>query len=1121
MLSPILFVGVGGSGGNTVRAIRSTLLRRLHAIGWEGDIPEAFQTLWIDTISTQGKGGFNAPILPAEQYLGLVANGVSYTSVKNALISNIPDNHRLAALGGWMPKESAIPIAKGAGQFRAIGRTIGIQRLDAIRIFIRDAMARMTSQTAQKELALLSQKMNLSIGKSSTPSAFVISSMAGGSGSGIFQDVAHAIKLIDPALDDFTHVMLFGADVFQLSVPEQMMKSVPANTLASISETMNGLWRDGVSEGTQLIFDNAGFNRTEKPRFGGKHNWLIGAKNNDVALGSSTDDIYWAVGSSLAALASSPATLEWLNNYVLTNVFAGSASNISDSTNLKTIGNQNHYQPFASMGFSRITLGMDRFREYSAEAITKAAVEKLLWPHLEPVDPANVTTPESKIEVRANQLWAEFLTNSGLKERNPNNDLIESLSPEDGKARYAEFARNAAKQASGGVTGDNGLTSEQWQQRFWSFFQSNIKNMLADESAARNKTAQRWTEDIQDKILENVASMISTAGLEVATTLISKLISEVDFVSDVELPADAEATRRRIDEIQGRITQKLSTGQSKIPANSPAIGDAQKIIEKGAEFLADADKCDLAASLLKDLKVNFLIPLEYSLGESFQQLKVSAREKKSADGKDNLFSEFPVLGSNIVPNRFIPPTTEQSLISHEKFPENLETWAKQSVPDEISNSWKSRLVERAIKGTDFGIKGDDQSQTLIRLEPRWVPQDPDVRSRVGNAEKALPLIFATVEDYLERSLELVTDKANYLSDNINQGLRPYIENPNSSIRADRRSAYESALAAAIKYCAPMVDVNPAVSNIVHPNSSSGSRYISFTQIPLQGTPMENSTKNLVSTFDPGNNHINKAEAFSTSDTLNVIEFYSVIQNAQSPIVFDSLMRPIAGDWNKKRMNPSERAGFWTFRRTKPLTEFMPIAEDKIQQMVIGWFALAFLGLRKIESKDTNLGPKVSVWNEEKKEFFDFPYPLLALPDQYQDSDIFQSVLKSLAIALVDVNTTASLNPIYPYQALINSGSLHKDLGFKKLIENWIVDGKTSVQSITDNSTPEDRRTKLLSEIEKTTKYFSEFFARIDKNNDPFELPKVWGVKNEVTSALSTLHETVLNASTSTEENLIQ
>jgi cell division GTPase FtsZ len=77
MLSPILFVGVGGSGGNTVRAIRSTLLRRLHAIGWEGDIPEAFQTLWIDTISTQGKGGFNAPILPAEQYLGLVANGVS------------------------------------------------------------------------------------------------------------------------------------------------------------------------------------------------------------------------------------------------------------------------------------------------------------------------------------------------------------------------------------------------------------------------------------------------------------------------------------------------------------------------------------------------------------------------------------------------------------------------------------------------------------------------------------------------------------------------------------------------------------------------------------------------------------------------------------------------------------------------------------------------------------------------------------------------------------------------------------------------------------------------------------------------------------------------------------
>jgi hypothetical protein len=44
--------------------------------------------------------------------------------------------------------------------------------------------------------------------------------MAGGSGSGLYQDVAHMIKLLDsmPTYDNSTHVMLYGADVFELSI---------------------------------------------------------------------------------------------------------------------------------------------------------------------------------------------------------------------------------------------------------------------------------------------------------------------------------------------------------------------------------------------------------------------------------------------------------------------------------------------------------------------------------------------------------------------------------------------------------------------------------------------------------------------------------------------------------------------------------------------------------------------------------------------------------------------------------------------------------------------------------------------------------------------------------------
>ena len=45
MLSPFLIIGVGGSGGKTIRAMRQTLLRRLRAKGWKGEFPEAWQFL--------------------------------------------------------------------------------------------------------------------------------------------------------------------------------------------------------------------------------------------------------------------------------------------------------------------------------------------------------------------------------------------------------------------------------------------------------------------------------------------------------------------------------------------------------------------------------------------------------------------------------------------------------------------------------------------------------------------------------------------------------------------------------------------------------------------------------------------------------------------------------------------------------------------------------------------------------------------------------------------------------------------------------------------------------------------------------------------------------------------
>src|SRR5690554_955741 len=149
MLRPFLMVGVGGSGGKTLRAVRHALTLKLGQLGWSG-IPAAWQFLHFDSPVKQDGNELDLPFLPQEQYKALVASNGSYESVHAAIRATMPAQDIADDVMRMFPERGRVKVAvaKGAGQFRAIGRTIVVSRLDYVAEAAKLAISRMQDASA-------------------------------------------------------------------------------------------------------------------------------------------------------------------------------------------------------------------------------------------------------------------------------------------------------------------------------------------------------------------------------------------------------------------------------------------------------------------------------------------------------------------------------------------------------------------------------------------------------------------------------------------------------------------------------------------------------------------------------------------------------------------------------------------------------------------------------------------------------------------------------------------------------------------------------------------------------------------------------------------------------------
>ena len=1042
-----MFIGLGGSGGKTLRFLKRDLRRWMDENGVSDEpLPEAWQFLHIDTPTAVDGTGLDpsvVPMLDKDEYLGLVQAGVSFSAVQTQLDGNASLHEEIQT---WRvpPAALGVPIGQGAGQFRAIGKTVALTYLPAISRRIRQSLDRLNNARNESQLAQLYTKIT---GQSPTQSSdivyVIVSSLAGGTGAGLLLPVSDLLRGLDPVAGGNSLAVLYTPEVFS-SLGGAMTGGVQANSLAAISELLNGYWWGGDNRSGSTIVASkqvpslgAAGVPNSIPQSGPAFPFLVGRTNSSGLTFGNPESLFETVGRTLVAWVVDPVVSDELVAYVIGNW--KSASSTHAQGDVLVYAPQNEFQwldhetghpNFSGLGFARLTLGLEWFEKYSQR---KIAFDALEWaaeaiinaPQAQyQAQKLNTTDPKEIAEAWATEELPYFLRNSLLSELGPDeNQIQESLTPSNLGMLQQQAKQTAI--SNSGINSSSAMGGKDWTAQL----QTAVGNALQvfEDSFDRSLNAHidEWINSAQDRVLIAIEEQMARTGIQVAAETVrqaAELLSTsvVKELRDVDYERYLRWMNAWSDEISGQISQ---AGAGKI---QPGDTTLERALENGLLYglhVAQVEIVGKAILLIEDFAHNFLYPLAKAL-EDAQYVAVQSLSEAS---------NWPQWRHTRPPASVCPPQTEFALIDPTEYADLFETMLADSVPTQERSNAREYVKQESITGAfirDMIERADGKTDELgdlltLQLSHRWYPKPGAIQS-MGLKPQSQALVKVKVEasDFEDRAHCWLNRELTTFGDFLSQSLRSYLEpaqkiggiNTNPAELKKRQSKFISQLTAAYRQADPLVNLNRSLFGLVHPTTAINNPRKVISQIPLEGHPMQTAVETELMALGYSESEVHKIMTTDTrADRINYIDITSFLWKPHSILVIESLTKPIAANWTSSVQSGSI-SSFWSKRRATRLQEFVPAPQALVHALVRGWLIADNLGLLKRGSKiEIDLGALGSV----QRGSAEFPNPTLSR--KTSDADDLAVVLESLPLAMVQCSSTNDLRPLLPYGRLRDLG----------------------------------------------------------------------------------------------------
>ena len=1009
MYSRFLFVGLGGSGGKTLRFLKSQIERWLEKNGQPIKIPDSWQFLHIDTPEHADGQEIDHMVdqLAPGEYLGLTRPGREFSSVQRLLDGDPSIRSELAT---WRVDPTAlnVPLAQGAGQFRAIGQTLGMAYALTIRDRLVQSLQVIDSARARAELGeLYSRITGMDADVGSNLYIIVVSSLAGGTGSGLLSVTCDILRAESSSSGENTFAILYTPETFR-SLDPAARGGIQANSLAAICELLNGYWWGGSSTVDDVMFappiDDGILRKAGcgKPitRSGPAFPFLVGARNSNGVDHGTFDQLYEMVGRSLLSWVTDRQVQAKFIAYTTGNWENSARSNpmgpiLVDAGETQEIG----YPPFSALGFSRLSVGTEYFEKYAMERLTRDAYDHLVNYHFDS-DEAHQTIrrlaqsdPEETVSVIADSHIRWFQNQAGLSELGPeDNQIIDGLKPSETDELHGRYIERTCDLAGLGYS-DDSRSLEEWRYSMDSAIDETFRAYQREYEVAVEGSTELWISSVQKSLVEAVESAIISVGLKVTAKLCRKTATDLEEHVYEDLMENDR--KRNLDWANSWHTEAavaLEGMTGRITADDERLRDYIEHSLHYRKYSLDAFLAKRAADMAQEISKRLVSPIAQALENAWFEASRSMTD----------IPEWASWQDAPPPKSEGASSGEFTLFDSPEYP-NLFSWL---LSETFNENPRTSVREHVI--------GSQSDQPLLSIEKGWFPELAAAQYITQTPSFADATVNTKYKDLRQRAKDWLNREGSPFGRFIALSFRRCLSDAdsNSILPASRqiglRGRFLAQLRTAIDASAPLIDIDQSLVGLVHPGAQpKDSRH--YSTIPLSGLPIYEEVKSVL--LGSGEDPRQIEEWFTADERITHIDITSSFEAPRSLLVMKSLLKPIADDWGRAIGNRNQRQ-FWSHRRARPLRRFVPCSQALLVCLIRGWFVGRLLGMIDVDSR-----PACIVRNEQER--VDFPVPF---PPPRDGLDILAAVLESLPLVYVEASRKSSLDPFMPYIRLRELGT---------------------------------------------------------------------------------------------------